>query len=48
MKPAAKGSVSFKFTTKARLNVQSFIEEDALMEICLENGVGMCDSPTQL
>mmetsp|Transcript_29060 Transcript_29060/g.27858 ORF Transcript_29060/g.27858 Transcript_29060/m.27858 type:complete len:303 (-) Transcript_29060:117-1025(-) len=39
MKPAAKGSVSFKFTTKARLNVQSFIEEGALMEICLENGV---------
>jgi transcriptional/translational regulatory protein YebC/TACO1 len=38
MKPAAKGSVAFKFATKARLNVKSIIEEDALMEICLENG----------
>jgi transcriptional/translational regulatory protein YebC/TACO1 len=32
-------SVNFKFDTKARLSLQSVIDEDALMELCLECGV---------
>ena len=39
LKNAAMNSVLFKFDTKARLNVLKTIEEDKLMEICLECGV---------
>jgi transcriptional/translational regulatory protein YebC/TACO1 len=39
LKNAAMNSVLFKFDTKARLNLQTVIDEDKLMEICLENGV---------
>ena len=36
LKNAAMNSVLFKFDTKARLNLQKAIEEDQLMEVCLE------------
>lgn len=39
LKPAAMNSVKFKFNRKVRFDVQSIIEEDALMELCLENNV---------
>lgn len=39
LKNAAMNSVLFKFDTKARLNLQTTIDEDKLMEICLESGV---------
>ena len=39
LKPAAMNSVAFKFDTKARLNVQTMIDEDSLMERCIECGV---------
>lgn len=39
LKPAATNSVAFKFTKKARLDVRSVINEDELMELCLEVGV---------
>ena len=39
LKSAAMNSVNFKFDTKARLSLQTTIDEDALMELCLECGV---------
>jgi YebC/PmpR family DNA-binding regulatory protein len=39
LKGAAKNSVLFKFDTKSRLNLQTMIDEDKLMELCLESGV---------
>eukprot|EP00596_Hydrurales_sp_CCMP1899_P004546 CAMPEP_0119036358 /NCGR_PEP_ID=MMETSP1177-20130426/4038_1 /TAXON_ID=2985 /ORGANISM="Ochromonas sp, Strain CCMP1899" /LENGTH=254 /DNA_ID=CAMNT_0006996143 /DNA_START=207 /DNA_END=971 /DNA_ORIENTATION=- len=39
LKGAAANSVNFKFDTKSRLSLQSVIDEDALMELCLECGV---------
>lgn len=39
LRPAAIGSVKFKFVRKARLEVNSLIEEDWLLNLCLENGV---------
>ena len=39
LKNAAMNSVLFKFDTKARVNVGKVIEEDKLMELCLESGV---------
>lgn len=38
LKAAAMNSVAFKFVTKARLDVKAQIDEDALMELCLEHG----------
>ena len=38
LKSAAMNSVAFKFTTKAKLDVKAKIDEDALMELCLEHG----------
>ena len=32
-------SVNFKFDKKARLDLQTTIDEDTLMEVCLEQGV---------
>lgn len=39
LKSAAMNSVNFKFDTKARLNLKTVIDEDSLMELCLECGV---------
>jgi transcriptional/translational regulatory protein YebC/TACO1 len=39
LKGAATNSVNFKFDTKARLSLQTSIDEDSLMELCLENGI---------
>ena len=39
LKPAATNSVTFKFETKARLDVNTILDEDELMELCLENDV---------
>jgi transcriptional/translational regulatory protein YebC/TACO1 len=39
LKAAAMNSVKFKFDTKARLDVNSVLDEEKLMEICLESGV---------
>ena len=39
LKPAAMNSVKFKFNRKVRFDVQSKLEEDPLMELCLENNV---------
>ena len=39
LKPAAANSVKFKFAKKARLDLQTVIDEETLMEICLENGI---------
>lgn len=57
LKPAAMNSVKFKFTRKVRFDVQSKLEEDSLMELCLENNVddytlctdanGCVSSPTE-
>lgn len=39
LKPAATNSVAFKFDKKARIDVKAVLEEDMLMELCLEAGV---------
>ena len=39
LKSAAMNSVNFKFDKKARLDLQTTIDEDTLMEVCLEQGV---------
>jgi len=39
LKPGSKGSVTFNFIKKARLDVTSLIDEEKLMELCLEVGV---------
>jgi YebC/PmpR family DNA-binding regulatory protein len=39
LKHAAMNSVKFKFSTKARLDVNALLDDDMLMELCLENGV---------
>lgn len=39
LKSGSKGSVSFNFYKKARLDIKGLIEEDKLMELCLENEV---------
>lgn len=39
LKIAATNSVRFKFNKKARIDISSIIEEDQLMEICLESDV---------
>jgi YebC/PmpR family DNA-binding regulatory protein len=39
LKSAAANSVAFKFTKKARLDVKSLVDEEKLMELCLEAGV---------
>eukprot|EP01038_Epipyxis_sp_PR26KG_P004436 gene4436-6275_t len=39
LKAAAMNSVAFKFDKKARIDVSSIVDEDSLMEICLDNGV---------
>lgn len=39
LKPAATNSVAFKFAKKARLDVRGLINEEDLMELCLEVGV---------
>jgi len=39
LKPAAMNSVKFKFNRKVRFDVHSKLEEDSLMELCLENNV---------
>lgn len=39
LKAAALNSVAFKFNMKARLDLGTVVDEDMLMELCLENGV---------
>jgi len=39
LKPGSKGSVSFNFERKARLDVYTVLDEDKLLEICLDAGV---------
>jgi len=39
LKSGSKGSVSFNFERKARLDVYSVLDEDKVLEICLEAGV---------
>jgi len=39
LKPAAMNSVRFKFNTKARIDITTTIDEDSLMELCLENDI---------
>lgn len=39
LKPGSKGSVSFNFERKARLDVYTVLDEDKVLEICLEAGV---------
>ena len=39
LKPAAINSVKFKFNTKARLEIHEVINEELLLELCLENGI---------
>jgi YebC/PmpR family DNA-binding regulatory protein len=39
LKPAAKNSVLFNFDSKARLDLNKMIDEDSLMEVCLENDI---------
>jgi transcriptional/translational regulatory protein YebC/TACO1 len=39
LKPAAMNSVAFKFDTKARIDIAAVLDEEKLMEICLESGV---------
>mmetsp|Transcript_19154 Transcript_19154/g.27391 ORF Transcript_19154/g.27391 Transcript_19154/m.27391 type:complete len:289 (+) Transcript_19154:12-878(+) len=46
LKTAAANSVRFKFNKKARLDISSTIDEDTLMEICLECGVDDYDLRT--
>jgi YebC/PmpR family DNA-binding regulatory protein len=48
LKPAASNSVKFKFVTKARLDVGAMIEEDDLMEMCLESGVDDYELRTEM
>eukprot|EP01035_Chromulina_nebulosa_P036972 gene36972-49886_t len=46
LKAAAANSVRFKFDKKARLDVAAVLDEDRLMEICLESGVDDYDLRT--
>lgn len=46
LKPGSKGSVAFNFLKKARLDISTVIEEDSLMEFCLEAGVDDYDLRT--
>jgi len=46
LKTAAANSVRFKFNKKARIDISSVINEDTLMEICLECGVDDYDLRT--
>eukprot|EP00600_Ochromonadales_sp_CCMP1393_P006172 CAMPEP_0174957496 /NCGR_PEP_ID=MMETSP0004_2-20121128/2104_1 /TAXON_ID=420556 /ORGANISM="Ochromonas sp., Strain CCMP1393" /LENGTH=222 /DNA_ID=CAMNT_0016205611 /DNA_START=283 /DNA_END=951 /DNA_ORIENTATION=- len=46
LKPAAANSVNFKFDKKARINVGASIDEDELMELCLENDIDDYDLRT--
>ena len=46
LKPAAANSVKFKFIKRARLDLQSIIDEETLMELCLENGIDDYDLRT--
>jgi YebC/PmpR family DNA-binding regulatory protein len=39
LKSASTNSVAFKFAKKARIDVQSVVDENLLMELCLESGV---------
>lgn len=39
LKSGTSGSVLFQFLTKARLDINKVLDEDELMNICLENGV---------
>jgi len=46
LKSGSKGSVMFNFERKARLDVFALLEEDKLMEMCLEAGVDDYDLRT--
>lgn len=46
LKTAAANSVKFKFSKKARIDVAKVIDEEQLMEICLESGVDDYDLRT--
>ena len=46
LKSSSKGSVAFNFLKKARLDIGKIIEEDELMELCLESGVDDYDLRT--
>ena len=48
LKAAAMNSVKFKFDTKARLDVNSVLDEEKLMEICLESGVDDYELRTEI
>jgi YebC/PmpR family DNA-binding regulatory protein len=46
LKSGSKGSVSFNFVKKSKLQVSAIIDEDKLMELCLEAGVDDYDLRT--
>jgi len=46
LKAASKGSVMFNFDRKARIDVYASLEEDKVMEMCLEAGVDDYDLRT--
>lgn len=48
LKAASKGSVSFNFERKARLDVSAVLEEDKLLELCMEAGVDDYDLRTTI
>lgn len=48
LKAASKGSVSFNFERKARLDVSALIEEDQLLELCMTAGVDDYDLRTAI
>ena len=48
LKAASKGSVMFNFDRKARLDVWSVLDEDKVMEMCLEAGVDDYDLRTEV
>lgn len=46
LKPGSKGSVSFNFVKKSKLSVSSVIDEEKLMNLCLDAGVDDYDLRT--
>ncbi len=48
LKPGSKGSVTFNFDKKAKLALNSVIDEEKLMELCLEAGVDDYDLRTEV
>jgi YebC/PmpR family DNA-binding regulatory protein len=47
-KAGSKGSVAFNFDRKSRIDVNAVLEEDAVLELCLEAGVDDFDLRTRV